>query len=221
VLSGVSYRPFGPAQGFTFGNNQTYTRGFDQDGRVASYTLGTQSFALGYDAASRIGFVSDIGSPANSNTYSYDNLDRLTNAVLPGTPFAYAYDAVGNRLSKTVGASTDTYTPAAASNRLASIAPGTGPLKNYVHDATGAVTADGTNTYAYDTRGRLIQAVSVIGTTSYQVNSLGQRIRKTNTQGDTVYHCDAQGRLIAETSISGTLQKEYIYLGDIPVAAIQ
>jgi len=36
-----------------------------------------------------------------------------------------------------------------------------------------------------------------------------------------VYHYDAQGRLIAETSASGTFRKEYIYLGDIPVAVIQ
>jgi len=53
------------------------------------------------------------------------------------------------------------------------------------------------------------------------VNSLGQRIRKTNTQGDTVYHYDSQGRLIAETSAAGATRKEYIYLGDIPVAVIQ
>jgi YD repeat-containing protein len=128
---------------------------------------------------------------------------------------------VGNRLSKTVGASTDSYTPAATSNRLASITPGVGPVKSYVHDAVGSVTADGTNTYAYDSRGRLIQSISVIGPSSYQVNSLGQRIRKTNTQGDTVYHYDTQGRLIAESSPGGTVQKEYIYLGDIPVAVIQ
>ena len=176
---------------------------------------------MGYDAASRIGFISDIGNPSNSNTYSYDSLDRLTNAVLPGTPFAYSYDAVGNRLSKTVGSSTDTYAYGATSNRLASITPGAGPLRNYVHDAAGSVTADGANTYAYDARGRLIQAVSLVGTSNYQVNSLGQRIRKTSTQGDTVFHYDSQGRLIAETSASGAIKKEYIYLGDIPVAVIQ
>ncbi len=221
VVSSVAYRPFGPTQGFTFGNNQTYSRGFDQDGRIASYTLATQSFAVGYDDASRIGFINDIGNPSNSNTYSYDNLDRLTNAATPGTPFAYSYDAVGNRLTKTVGASTDNYAYGGTSNRLSSITPGTGPVRSYTHDAVGSITADGVSTYAYDARGRLVQAVSVVGTTSYRLNALGQRVRKTNTQGDTVYHYDSQGRLIAETSASGAIQKEYIYLGDIPVAVIQ
>lgn len=77
------------------------------------------------------------------------------------------------------------------------------------------------NTFGYDTRGRLTQAISAIGTSNYQVNSLGQRIRKTNSQGDTVYHYDAQGRLLAESSPAGQIQKEYIYLGDAPVAVIQ
>jgi YD repeat-containing protein len=67
----------------------------------------------------------------------------------------------------------------------------------------------------------MVQATGVGGTSTYQVNSVGQRIRKTNTQGDTIYHYDSQGRLISETSSSGTPQREYIYLGDTPVAVIQ
>lgn len=219
VLSGVAYRPFGPIQSFAFGNGQTYTRGFDQDGRTASYTLGNQSFAVGYDAASRIASINENGNPPNSNTYAYDNLDRLIQAVLPGTPFAYSYDAVGNRLTKTVGAATDTYTYSGTSNRLSTITGGANRSSGY--DANGSVTGDGLNTFGYDTRGRLTQAISAIGATTYQVNSVGQRVRKTNTQGDTVYHYDAQGRLIAESSTSGQIQKEYLYLGDTPVAVIQ
>ena len=67
----------------------------------------------------------------------------------------------------------------------------------------------------------MTQAAGVIGTSTYQVSSQGQRVRKSGAAGDTVFHYDAQGRLIAETGASGTLQKEYIYLGDLPVAVIQ
>jgi YD repeat-containing protein len=136
----------------------------------------------------------------------------------PSLSQSFTYDAVGNRLTKTVGAATDTYAPAATSNRLASITPPSGPVRTYTHDANGSITADSVNTFAYDARGRLTQAVSVVGTTNYQVNSLGQRIRKTNSQGDTVFHYDAQGRLIAESTPAGAVQTEYVYLGDIPVA---
>jgi YD repeat-containing protein len=216
VLSNVGYRPFGPVLGYTLGNNHTYTRGFDQDGRIASYTLGAQSFAVGFDPASRITLLSETGNPPNTNSYSYDSLDRLLGFTGPTVNQSFTYDSVGNRLTKTVGAATDTYSYGPTSNRLNQITGGMN--RTYTHDSNGSITGDSVNSFAYDTRGRLAQATSAIGTSNYQVNSLGQRIRKTNSQGDTVYHYDAQGRLIAESTPAGQVQTEYIYLGDIPVA---
>jgi YD repeat-containing protein len=221
VVSNVAYHPFGGVKGYTLGNGQVYSRGIDQDGRIASYTLGAQSFAIGYDAASRIAFISDVGIPANSNTYDYDSLDRLTSAVLPTTPYAYSYDAVGNRISRTAGSSTDNYAYSSTSNRIASITPGTGSIRNFAFDANGSTTADGNNTYAYDVRGRMVQATSSIGATTYQVNALGQRVRKTNSSGDRLFHYDLRGRLIAETDPGGVMKRELIYLGDIPVGVVQ
>jgi len=221
LVSNVTYHPFGGVKGYTLGNGQAYSRSYDQDGRIASYTLAATQYAIGYDLASRIEFISDVGNPANSNTYGYDSIDRLTSAVLPGTPFAYNYDAVGNRTSKTVGNATETLTYSATSNRIESLTPATGPVRSFVFDANGSTIADGVNTYAYDARGRMSQATSVIGTTSYQVNALGQRIRKTNSQGDTVFHYDSQGRLIAETDLGGALKREILYLGNIPVGVVQ
>ena len=217
LVANVAYHPFGGVKSYTLGNGQTYTRDIDLDGRIGSYTLGAQSFAIGYDAASRISFISDVGTPANTNTYGYDNLDRLTSAVLPATPYAYTYDAVGNRLSK----GSDTYSYSSTSNRIASITPSSGPVKNFSFDANGSTTADGQNTYAYDVRGRMVQATSSLGATDYKVNALGQRIRKTNTLGDTVFHYDIQGKLIAETTPAGVRKREILYLGDIPVGVVQ
>jgi YD repeat-containing protein len=217
LVANVAYHPFGGVKSYTFGNGQTYTRAIDQDGRIASYTLGAQSFAIGYDAASRIEFISQVGLPANTNTYGYDNLDRLTSAVLPATPYSYSYDAVGNRLAK----GGDVYAYSSTSNRIASITPASGPVKSFVFDANGSTTSDGANTYTYDVRGRMASATSSIGTTSYQINALGQRIRKTNSSGDTVFHYDTQGRLIAETDPAGAMKREIVYLGDIPVAVMQ
>jgi YD repeat-containing protein len=221
VVQGVAYHPFGGVTGFTFGNGQVYSRSVDQDGRIASYSLGAQSYGIGYDAASRIEFISEVGNPANSNSYGYDALDRLIQAVLPSTNYAYGYDAVGNRSTKTAGASTDTYAYSATSNRLASITPASGPSRSFTFDANGSTLADGVNTYVYDTRGRMVQAVSSLGTTAYQVNALGQRIRKTNSLGDRVFHYDTRGRLIAETDPGGGVKREYLYLGDIPVGVVQ
>jgi len=221
VVSGVAFHPFGGAKSYTLGNGQVYTRGYDQDGRINTYTLGAKSFSIGYDAASRIEFISEFGNPANLNNYGYDSLDRLLSAVTPGTSYGYTYDAVGNRRTKTVGAATETIDYSTSSNRAATLTPATGPARSFVFDPNGATTNDGINTYAYDVRGRMVQATSTIGTTGYQVNALGQRVRKTNSLGDTVFHYDTGGRLIAETTAAGALKRELIYLGDIPVGVVQ
>ncbi len=221
VVQDVQYHPFGGVKSYALGNGQTYARAFDLDGRIASYTLGGQSFAIGYDAASRIDFISNVATPANSNSYGYDSLDRLTNASLPGNVFAYSYDAVGNRLSKTVGSATETYTYGTTSNRLASITRAASPPRSVLFDANGSTINDGRNQYTYDARGRMVQATSIVGSTAYQVNALGQRVRKTNAEGDTFFHYDTRGRLIAETGPGGATKREYLYLGDIPVGVVQ
>ena len=221
VVQDVSYHPFGGVKAYRLGNGQAYSRSIDLDGRIASYTLGAQTFGIGYDAASRIEFIADLGNAANVNTYGYDALDRLTSAVTPATPFAYSYDAVGNRLSKTTGTAKDIYSYAPTSNRIAAITPASGPARSFSFDANGSTVADGINTYSYDPRGRMVGAMSGAGETSYRVNALGQRVRKTNDNGDTVFHYDKAGRLIAESDAAGTFRREYLYLGDIPVGIVQ
>jgi YD repeat-containing protein len=221
VVQDVQYHPFGGVKGFTFGNGQVYSRAIDQDGRIASYTLGVSRYDIAFDAASRITAIAEAGNPSNLNRYGYDNLDRLTSAVLPSSGFGYSYDAVGNRLTKMVGGAVHTYSYSPTSNRIASITPTSGPVRSFVFDANGSTTSDGVNTYAYDARGRMMQATSAIGTTAYQVNALGQRVRKTNALGDTVFHYDLRGHLIAETDAAGGQRREYIYLGDIPVGVVQ
>jgi len=221
VVQGVAYQPFGGVKAFTFGNGQVYTRTVDQDGRISSYTLGASHFDIAFDAASRITGIAELGNPSNANTYGYDLLDRLTSATVPSNGYTYSYDAVGNRLTKLAGASVDNYAYSPTSNRIASITPTSGPARSFVFDANGSTTADGVNTYAYDARGRMVQATSSIGATSYQVNALGQRVRKTNTLGDTVFHYDMRGHLIAETDPGGATKREYIYLGDMPVGVVQ
>src|SRR5262249_38266127 len=157
--------PFGQPQSFTFGNGQSYARGFDLDGRTTLYTLGTQSFAVGYDPASRVSSINDMGNTANATNYGYDNLDRLLSAMAPGTSFSYSYDAVGNRASQTINANNYFLTYGATNNRLNST---TGPIapRNFTYDLNGSVAGDGAKSFGYDTRGRMSQAISVAGTTN-------------------------------------------------------
>jgi RHS repeat-associated protein len=216
VLQDVAYQPFEPVKAFTFGNLQPYARTFDLDGRIASHSLANQTKVLAFDPASRITRIEQQGTPTNFADYGYDVLDRLTSTILPASTFGFSYDPVGNRLSKSTPSGTDTYAISPTSNRLASITGAT--TKTYAHDANGSITSDGLVGFTYDPRGRLVSSTSAIGTTTYQVNALGQRVRKTSSLGDVLFHYDSQGRLIAESSPGGAPIREYLWLGDQPVA---
>ncbi len=158
---------------------------------------------------------------ARRTTRSRSTPDRLTSAILSASNFGYSYDGVGNRLTKTVGANTDNYAYSSTSNRISTLTPAGGAQRSFVFDADGSTTNDGLNTYSYDTRGRMTQAMSAAGTSAYQVNALGQRVKKSTSSSDTVFQYDSRGRLIAETDAAGALKRELIYLGDIPVAVFQ
>ncbi len=124
----------------------------------------------------------------------------------------------GNRASKWYGATQIPYVVNAGSNRIDAI--NGSPPRSFGHDANGSVTNDGKNQYGYDVRGRLKQTISVLGTTGYEVNAQGERVRKTGPNGDRIYHYDRQGRLIGEGTALGQIDREYIYLHDLPVAVI-
>ena len=216
LLNSVSYRPFGPEQTYTFGNGQSYNRGFDQDGRISSFTLPTQTIAVGYDTASHITALND---GANNASYNYDLLDRLTSYAAPGFNQSFVYDPVGNRTSQTIGVNTYTSTYSGTSNRIAST---TGPTpKSFTFDANGSIVNDTAAQYTFDARGRMKQATTAAGMAQYLVNAMGQRVKKTAGGIDTVFHYDSGGRLISETDAAGNVKQEYVYLNDIPLAVLK
>lgn len=219
VLSQVQYHPFGGVKSYVTGAGQTLTRSQDLDGRTSAYTLGAGLWQIGYDAAGRIGYQTDSTNAANTATYGYDALDRLTSTVLPAITLGYGYDATGNRTSQTIGGATYNYTVSPTSNRLTAI--NTVPPRNYAYDANGSVTGDGQNSFGYDARGRMAQAVTAAGPTQYRLDAEGRRIAKSNATEDTRYVYDRVGHLIAETDATGGAQREYIWLGDLPVGVLQ
>ncbi len=220
ILSQVVYQPFGGIKSYVNGAGKNVTRGYDLDGRITSYTLGNTTQALGYDAASRIGFITDASNPANTQNYVYDDLDRLTQYTGTGTNQGYGYDATGNRTSQVIGANTYSSTIGATSNKLTQI---TGPATNngFSYDANGSRTNDATRQLHYDARGRMDSATTAQGTIQHVINPLGQRVQKVAPDANTHYHYDGSGQLIGESTAQGVFQKEYVYLGDMPVALFQ
>jgi len=94
-------------------------------------------------------------------------------------------------------------------------------VRAFQFDANGSTVNDAVNGYAYDARGRLVQATSSAGTSTFQVNALGQRVQKTTSSGDSVFVYDLSGHLIEEADATGTVKRELLYLGDIPVGVVQ
>ena len=66
-------------------------------------------------------------------------------------------------------------------------------------------------------------AVTASGNVQYIINALGQRVQKISAKGSTVFEYDITGKLIGEVDSAGgaSSQRDYIYLGDLPVSVIQ
>jgi RHS repeat-associated protein len=218
----IAYFPFGPAKSWTEANGATYTRTFDKDARIVGIAEGstTNVQSLTYDNASRITGLTETG--LSGKTYGYDSDDRLIGFVNGTTTTSYTYDADSNRNSTITFAGTTAYHYPTTSNRLASLSGLTTRTESY--DASGNQIGDGTITYSYDARGRMIAATVGGVTTSYAINAFGERIRKTGSSvsngGANEYVYDEQGHLIGEYNSTGGIVNETVYLAATPVAVL-
>ena len=227
ILSGVTYDPFGPITGWTWGNGTTSAaRTFDSDGKVtaiSSTATAVGNRAFGYDDAFRITSTTDSATSGPAWTLGYDILDRLNSATKTGTAIGYTYDSNGNRLSQT-GTTASTYTVSGTSNKLSSV---TGALaRTYAYNADGSVFTSGVATHTYYNSGRMKTAkLGAAATTAYLYNALGQRVKKSGGAATTtVFMYDEAGHLVGEYTISAGAAvrvQETVWLGDIPVATLR
>jgi RHS repeat-associated protein len=224
LVASAAYFPFGPATGWTQFGSVSYGRPIDQDGRVSSVNIGgtVNVQTLSYDLASRLTGLTETGLSAK--TYGYDNANRLTSLTIGAAlPTTYTYDANGNRTSVTDPSSNvTTYNYPGTSNQLTSLSGFVSQTLSY--DSAGNETGDGTNTYAYNARGRM-SSVTVGGTaTNYGVNGLGQRVTKSGTGvgggGTNEYVYDERGHLLGEYNSTGQRIQETVYLNNTPVAVM-
>jgi RHS repeat-associated protein len=228
LASSVTYAPFGPWLGLTYGNGivETVTRNTVYQ-LLTLKDIGTATAQnLTYTIHPQIGLAyayTDGLSSTNNYTFPYDALYRGFQLYASGLTLAYNYDANGNRTS--VPQQSLTYTYAANSNRLATIVQ-SGTTTTVTTDARGSITAfspgygtAGVTTLNYNNGGRLTSVASASGTLgSYVYDSSGRRFSKTVGSATTLF-THSPGSVLLEESTGGA-PLDYIYLNDRPIATL-
>jgi RHS repeat-associated protein len=216
-LSSATYDPFGPATGWTWGNSTASTRAFDKDGNPSQIVTAGVTNGYTIDNASRITGLSDSGLSSNSFTFGYDLLDRVTSGTSTGKTRGYTYDANSNQLT-TTGTVAFTDTIASTSNRLSSTTGGI--ARTYGYDPAGNTTSYTGDSFTFNDRGRMSQAIVNGSSTNYIYNALGQLIEKSGNGGTTLIVYDEAGHILGEYTSTGALIEETIWMGDTPVATL-
>ena len=176
-----------------------------------------------YDAADRVaGYMhwlpDGTPQPALDQQFGYDSNGRLTSVLTASAGWALTYDASGNRSALSLNGSASNYSIEPASNRLSTIS---NPARSFSHDSGGHVIgADYTATY--NLAGQLATLTRNGITTTYSYDASGQRVRKSNggAAGTLIFVHDHQGHLLGEYDAFGRAVREYVWLGDIPVAMV-
>ena len=230
IVANGEYMPFGPITAYTLGNGVQISMSYDLDYRLTGVTAaGTaivQDLALVYGPSGNIASIADGVDPALTQTFDYDLLNRVTRGTGIYGEDTYAYDALGNRLSRTVvngDTSSSSYSYDPASNKLLS-ASIDGAGRSYTHDASGARTqlkiGSGKKAQVTDYAYNAAQRLATAGGTSFRYNAFGERLMQVTPGGNTHFVFDEGGALLGEYNGQGATIRSFIYLNGLPIAMI-
>lgn len=219
VLSSVTYYPFGPSGGWTFGNGLTRTMPHDMDYRLTDIdTSGKQDLHFEYDVANNIDSITNGQNTSYSQTLGYDDAYRLESVTSSADNQFMTYDDVGNRKTHSVNNLNHSYQYSSSSNRLNQYLPN-GVVKSIGNDENGNIISDSSrgNTYTYDAFEQLIKLTKNGVDTRYGYNALNQRVYKINSSNTERYVYSTAGLLLAEPNSA----QEYIYYDGQPVGYVK
>ena len=207
LADNVGYLPFGPMTSFTSGNDiQTF---MSHDSR---YRM------IGRDVDGP-GVLKAVLAASLPRSYEYDSMDRLTRAQGTLGTYDYAYDLVGNRLSKTENAQTFDYHYDAA-GRVTSV-DGPAPI-SYTYDAAGNAITRADMSLSYNQNNRLAEASNAGGVVArYTYNALEQRVVKDAGGHQRIFQYYPSGELMADELPATEEVQRYVYLNGQPLAMIQ
>jgi RHS repeat-associated protein len=221
-MTSYSYDTNASTQTVTLPNGTSETTVRDELGRVIRKTNALSSgttfaeYSVQYDPLNSRRIVTE--HDGRTVTFQYDALHRLTEETIVdpirgSQTVTYAYDAVGNRLSKTDSTGTTGYNYD-ANNRLSSAG---GVTFSYDDNGSLILKEDGSATqiYVYDFERRLVSTISMDGAIlQYRYDADGDRVSKESAGQVTTFVVDKNTtfhRVLEELDDAGDIVFHYTY----------
>lgn len=202
------------------------TRAYNDAGRLTQIIRGTSVLVYEYDAAGNI--TKRTYPDATQVAAGYDDDGRLANITQGAASTNYSYDAAANPTTVNHANGTvesRTYDRAGRVSEIRHTRGGTTlTLAGYLRDAadnpTGLTTLEGTVTYSYDVRNRLIEACYTATCTGvaadggdafirYSYDGVGNRLTQTRPLGATTYTYNTADQLTQAQAPTGTVSYAY------------
>ena len=170
IVTDVQYNAVGQLTKITYGNGVVTDYSYNpQTLRLSSLitrnsSLGVlQDFAYAFDAVGNVAAITDR-IHTGTQTFSYDKINRLTQAVGSYGTFSYSYDAIGNMTQKEGVTMTYGLADGTKPHAVTSVSGLGSPVSSLVYDPNGNLTkkqiqaTDLSAQYlSYDTENRLVE----------------------------------------------------------------
>lgn len=233
VATAITYEPFGPVTGVTYGNGIVGTYAYDADYRATSRadkngTTAVINLAYAYYTNDSVHTITDSVTAANTQTMVYDSMDRLSSAVSGSGGYgnySWTWDPVSNVKTQVINGTTSTFNLTTGTNKLLSIVTGSS-TENVVNTAAGNINTlkIGTtteDTLTYNQANQLATATLSLSAT-YKYDYAGERLQKTESGSNPVVYQYGQAarELLSENDLHSGQVADYIYLNGTPIGEI-
>ncbi|MCJ7501600.1 MAG: hypothetical protein MUP80_00880, partial [Acidobacteriia bacterium] len=179
---------------------------------AATSTNGTAlNLAFSYFANGNVSAVTNNRDTSRTQTFTYDNLDRLATGQSQATSggncwgHSFGYDRYANLTSISVTKCSAPMLSLSVNtqNRITN--------SGFTYDNAGNMTSDGVSSYSWNAENRLTSTAGV----TYTYDGDGRRVEKSNEK---LFWYGVNGEELFETDLSGNLIAEYIYLSGRVIA---
>jgi len=233
IVTGITYEPFGPVKGLTFGNGITGTYGYDLDyrptTRVDASTSNILNLSYAYFANNSVQTITDAVNAANTQNMTYDALDRIKTAASGSGgygSYSWTWDGVNNVKTQVVNGTTTTFSYTTGTNQMSKYVTGS-TTTNAANTAAGnlntlKVGSSTKETLTYNKANEMASSQTTSSSATYKYGLDGQRLEKLppGVNPITYQFGRTAGELLAENDLHGGTTADYIYANGRPIGEV-